>query len=178
MPRRILITYATCTGSTAGVAEAIGKILTEDGMDVDVRLMKDVHDITPYQAVVAGSAIHANRWLPEAMHFLQTQSTELNHRPFAAFLVCMTLAIKNGIYREHVKEFMQPVRGLVLPVSEGCFAGILDIGKVPSLDDKIKFQLSVWMGVWKTGDHRDWGAIHAWAKELEPILAAPKTNSC
>ncbi len=170
MSASILVTYATCTGSTVGVAEAIGKTLTEDGLDVDVRPMAEVDDVTPYRAVVAGSAIHANRWLPEAMHFLQTQRMELNRRPFAAFLVCMTLAIKDGIYGEQVKEFMQPVRGLVQPASEGCFAGILDIGKVPSLDDKIKFQMSVWMGVWKTGDHRDWEAIQAWARELKSIL--------
>jgi menaquinone-dependent protoporphyrinogen oxidase len=171
MPEKILVTYASRSGSTAGVAEAIAKILAEEGEPVDVRSMNEVADVTPYRAVVAGSAIQGNRWLPEAMQFIQTHRVELNRRLFAAFLVCMTLAIKNGIYGEQVKEFMQPVRARVRTVSEGCFAGILDISKVPTLGDKIKFQTSVWMGVWTTGDHRDWEAVRAWAKELKSILA-------
>lgn len=170
MSEKILVTYATCTGSTAGVAEAIMKVLAEDGTPVDLRPMIDVADVLPYRAVVAGSPLHGNQWLPEAMQFLRTHCTELNRRPFAAFLVCMTLAIKDGIYREHVREFMQPVRALVRPVSEGYFAGILDIAKVPTLGDRIKFLISVKMGVWSTGDHRDWEAIRTWAEELKPIL--------
>jgi menaquinone-dependent protoporphyrinogen IX oxidase len=35
----ILVTYALRTGSTAGVAEAIGKILSESGTRVDVQPM-------------------------------------------------------------------------------------------------------------------------------------------
>ena len=38
MNDRILVTYATCTGSTAGVAEAIGKFLTEGGVGGNHRL--------------------------------------------------------------------------------------------------------------------------------------------
>ena len=170
MSEKILVTYATCTGSTAGVAEAIGKVLADGGSSVDVRPIIEVTDVTPYRAVVAGSAIQGNRWLPEAIQFVKANRVELNRKPFVVFLVCMTLAIKDGIYREHVKEFMQPVRELVRPVSEGCFASILDIAKVSTLGDRIKFQISVKMGVWTTGDHRDWEAIRAWASDLKHRL--------
>ncbi len=36
MTEKILVTYATCTGSTVGVAEAIGKTLAESGLEVEV----------------------------------------------------------------------------------------------------------------------------------------------
>jgi menaquinone-dependent protoporphyrinogen oxidase len=172
MSDKILVTYASRTGSTAGVAEAIGKTLAEQGLQVDVLPMSQVKDLSPYRAVVAGSAIRGARWLPEAMQFVQTHPAELASKPFAAFLVCMTLAMVSAEeYRSHVSSMLQPVRALVTPVSEGLFAGILDIGKVPSLSAKIKFRLSVMMRVWTEGDHRDWDAIHAWAKELGPRLA-------
>jgi menaquinone-dependent protoporphyrinogen IX oxidase len=106
------------------------------------------------------------------MQFMQAHQVALAQKPFAAFLVCMTLAIGNGKYREHVADFLQPVRALVKPVSEGFFAGALDISKVPSFADRLKFRLSVLFGVWSEGDHRDWKAIRAWAEELKPILAA------
>jgi len=169
---KILVTYATCTGSTVGVAEAIGKTLSEGGLIVDVLPMKEVKDLTPYRAVVAGSAIQSKQWLPEAVDFVRANRAELSRKPFAAFLVCMTLAMKNGEnYRPFVVEFLAPVRALVRPVSEGQFAGVLDIAKVPSFSERIKFRLSVLFGVWTEGDHRDWKAIRGWAESLIPRLA-------
>jgi len=55
-------------------------------------------------------------------------------------------------------------------VSEGLFAGALDISKVPSFRDRLKFRLSVVFGVWSEGDHRDWNAIRAWADGIRPLL--------
>jgi menaquinone-dependent protoporphyrinogen oxidase len=85
--------------------------------------------------------------------------------------VCMTLAMKNADkYRQFVSDFMQPVRALVKPVSEGLFAGCLDVSKVPTFSDRLKFRISVLFGVWTEGDHRDWNAIRLWAESLRPLL--------
>jgi len=167
----VLIAYASRTGYSVGVAEAIGKTLADNGLLVEVRPMVEVRDISPYRAVVAGSAIQDKRWLPEAMQFMQLHRQALAERPCAVFLVCMTLAMKNADqYRGFVSDFLQPVRALVRPVSEGLFAGGLDIRKVPSASDRFKFRLSVLFGVWKEGDHRDWNAIRAWSESLPPLL--------
>jgi menaquinone-dependent protoporphyrinogen oxidase len=179
MSNKILVTYATCTGSTVGVAEAIGATLSEGGLTVDVLPMKEVKDLTAgaYRAVVAGSAIQGKQWLPEAVDFVRANRAELSRKPFAAFLVCMTLAMKNGEnYRPHVAEFLSPVRALVRPVSEGLFAGRLDISKVPTLKDRLMFRLSVLFGVWSEGDHRDWKAIRQWAESLAPKLMESKVS--
>jgi menaquinone-dependent protoporphyrinogen oxidase len=167
---KILVAYASRAGSTAGVAEAIGKTLAENGLEVEVRPMQDVTDLTPYRAVVAGSAIQGGRWLPEAMQFMQTHRAALARKPFAAFMVCMTMSMKNEQYRQGVKEWLEPVRALVKPVSEGFFAGALDLSKVPSLRKRLMFRVSVATGVWSEGDHRDWDAIHIWASALAAKL--------
>lgn len=172
MQNKILVTYASGTGSTAGVAEAIGKTLANNGSQVDVLPMNDVRDLTSYQAVVAGSAIQAGKWLPEAMQFIQENQAQLARKPFASFLVCMTLAMpKAEEYRAHVSTWMNPVNAIVRPVSQGLFAGALDTQKIPSFGDRMKFRLSVLMGVWKEGDHRDWKAIQTWAASLAPKLS-------
>jgi len=171
MNDKILVAYASRLGATAGVAEAIGKTIAESGAPVDVLPMQDVKDLPPYHAVVAGSAIRASKWLPEAMQFMQTHQAALVQKPFAAFLVCMTLAMPGADkYREHVATWLEPVRSLVRPVSEGLFAGVLDIDRVESFGDRLKFRLSVAFGVWSEGDHRDWNAIRAWAESLPPLL--------
>lgn len=171
MSDKILVTYASRTGSTVGVADAIGKTLAESGAQVDVLPMQELKDLAPYRAVVAGSAIQNKQWLPEAMQFIRTHQAQLARKPFAAFLVCMTLAMRNGeSYRPFVSEFLAPVRALVRPVSEGLFPGVLDIRKIPSPGDRLKFRLSVLFGVWSEGDHRDWDAVRGWAGELRSKL--------
>jgi menaquinone-dependent protoporphyrinogen oxidase len=167
MTEKILVTYASRTGTTAGVADAIGKMLADSGLDIDVLPMNEVKNIELYKAVIAGSAIQAAKWLPEAMDFIESNRVILNKKPFAAFMVCMTLAMPNGEkYRQGISEWMEPVRRIVHPLSEGLFAGSLDLSKVPSFGDRLKFRVSVWMGVWKAGDHRNWEAIRKWAEEL------------
>ena len=171
MNDKILITYATCTGSTAGVAETIAKILSENGMPVDLLPMQEVKNLEPYQAVVVGSGIQDRQWLPEAMRFLQNHHVILARKPVATFSLCMTLAMKNGEkYRPEIMKWLALVRRIARPVSEGVFAGVLDIAKIPSFSDRMKFRLSVLFGVWSEGDHRDWNAIKAWTNELSSHL--------
>jgi menaquinone-dependent protoporphyrinogen oxidase len=172
MNNKILVTYASRAGSTAEVAQAIGQTLTEGGAQVDVISMTDVKDLSAYQAVVAGSAIRGQKWLPEAMQFMRTHRAELAQKPVAEFSVCITLAMKNGEqYRSGVREWVAPVRALVNPVSEGLFAGRLDFTKLPFNWDTLMLRLTVALGIFPRGDHRDWNAVRAWAGSLPSALA-------
>jgi menaquinone-dependent protoporphyrinogen oxidase len=167
MNNRILVTYASRAGSTAGVAEAIGKTLIERGAQVDMLPMQDVKDLTPYSAVVAGSAIRAAKWLPEAMQFIQANRAELAQKSFAMFTVCITLAMsKTDQYRAAVAGWVAPVRAQVRPVSEGLFAGMLVFSKLPLNWETLKLRATVALGIFPRGDHRDWDAIRAWAQTI------------
>ena len=171
MSNRILVTYASRAGSTAEVAEAIGKTLSEGGMQVDVIPMTEVKDLSPYQSVVAGSAIRGSKWLPEAVQFIQTHRSELNQKRFAMFTVCITMAMKNAEnYRTGVMGWVAPVRAMVNPLSEGLFAGMLDFNKLPVNWDTLMLRLTVALGIFPRGDHRDWNAIRSWAEGLKSVL--------
>lgn len=172
MSDQILVTYASQTGSTAEVAAFMGQTLTENGFSVTVAPMQDVKDLSPYIGVIAGSAIQSSQWLPEAMTFLETHQTALQQKPFAAYLLCMTLAMKGNKYQEQVSGWMQPIRDIANPFSEGLFAGALHLDRIDNFWARFGFRLSVMMGVWKEGDHRDWEAIRAWTKELIPTFEA------
>jgi len=120
---------------------------------------------------VAGSAIRGQKWLPEAMQFMRDYQPELSRKPFASFMVCITLSMANASqYLEGLKSWMSPVRDMVRPVSEGYFAGALDFSKLPFSLNVLAMRFVVLIGVWKQGDHRDWNAIQLWAKSLGPLL--------
>ncbi len=171
MSKNILITYASYTGSAETIAALISSDLESRGFKTAVIPMPDVKDISPFDAVIAGSAIHSGKWLPEAFDFLESFKEQLVTRPFAAYLVCMTMAMKKSEkYLQFVSDFMIPVRQIITPVSEGHFAGKLEIRKLPSLSDKIKFRISVATGVWKEGDHINKVEISKWSESLSHIL--------
>jgi menaquinone-dependent protoporphyrinogen oxidase len=176
MMNKILVTYASRTGTTAETAEVISKILKESGTEVDVLPMQAVNDVSPYQAVIAGSAIRAARWLPEAMHFIRTHQATLRHKPFAMYTVCITLAMpaaRSEEYRNGVMTWTAPVRAIVQPLSEGLFAGMIDFGKLPFNWETLKLRATVALGIFPRGDRRDWNAVHDWAESLKPILSIP-----
>ena len=174
MTHTVLVTYASRTGSTAEIAQAIGTNLREGGVPVDVKPMQEIKELAPYQAVIAGSAIRGARWLPEAVQFIRSHQSELRHKPFAMFTVCITLAMANSEqYRTAVAGWTAPVRAIVNPLSEGLFAGMLDFNKLPMNWETIKLRATVAMGIFPRGDHRDWDAVRAWAEGLKPRIATP-----
>ena len=170
MSNKILVTYASRAGSTAEVAGAIGKSLTAGGAEVEVRPMQEVGDLTAYSAVVAGSAIRGAKWLPEAMQFMRTHQASLRQKPFAAFLVCITLGMPGKNYRAGVATWLAPVRALAPPVSEGLFAGALDSPKIPLTFNTLLMRAAVALHILPQGDCRDWNAINAWAESIRPAL--------
>jgi menaquinone-dependent protoporphyrinogen oxidase len=178
MGLKILVTYATRTGSSAGVSSSIAQSLKESGADVDIHKMQDVFDLTAYDAIIAGSPVHSGKWLPEAMEFLQRHKDTLSKKPFATFMVCMTLSRSSSAkYRKRVSEWMKPVRDIAVPISEGYFAGKLEIKFIPSFINRLKFWLKHILRIWRQGDHRDWSAIKNWAKDTyQKIVAESSIN--
>jgi menaquinone-dependent protoporphyrinogen oxidase len=170
----VLVTYASRSGSTAEIAQAIGETLTQQGLSVDVRPMTQVTSVAQYQAVIAGSAVRQQQWLPEAMQFLEAHQGELAQKPVATFEVCMALATKNPARYTRALQtasaWMEPARQLVTPVSEGYFAGVLELKNIKELRFRIALGAMVRFGLFPEGDHRDWNAIRNWANTLPAKL--------
>ncbi len=171
MNNKNLITYASRAGSTAEIAEAIGRTLAQNNARVDVLSIENVKDLSSYRAVAVGSPIRGSKWLPEAMQFIQKHRSELASKPFATFTTSITLAMSNSDqYRQAVSGWIAPVRALVKPLSEGLFPGVLDFTKLPLTFDTLKLRLVVALGIFPKDDRRDWKAIQAWAERLRPLL--------
>ncbi|MEM9950546.1 MAG: flavodoxin domain-containing protein [Chloroflexota bacterium] len=173
MVNKILVTYATRAGSTQGIAEAIARTLQAQNFAVTLQAMQDVHDLSAYDAVIAGSAIRYDKWLPEATQFVERHQATLSQKAFAPFVVCLAMASQNPKRREKAivtaSNYLSPIRALVPTISEGLFAGVLDLSKL-SLMPRIIFSTVTTLGLFKEGDYRDWDAIEQWTLDLSSRL--------
>jgi menaquinone-dependent protoporphyrinogen oxidase len=161
--RRVLVVYASRTGSTAEIAQVMGATLAMRGWRTDVVSVCDRPLVTGYDAVVLGSAVHGGKWLPEAIAFIEENVAALRRVPVAVFTVH---GMNLGSDAERVaarRAYLDLVRTRIAPIDEVWFAGV-----VPQ-PVKSNF-LALWMyraaGGGCEGDCRDWSAIRAWAEQV------------
>jgi len=175
MNGKILVVYASEYGSTAGVAEAIGKELCNKGASVDVRLAKKVTHLSSYRGVILGSPIYKGKWMPDAVRFIEENSGVLSKIPVAYFVVCMTMQNPTEDNRRKALAYLDPVLHSVpqvKPVKVGLFAGALRYDKLSWLMIKILKSKGL-----QEGDFRNWDTIRAWAANLYEIHGSA-SNFC
>ncbi len=175
---RILIVYASQFGTTGEVAEAIGETLSQAGHIVETRWVKDAKDIEIYDAVVIGSAIQYDHWMPEARAFLTANQMALSQIPVAYFFTCMTLSKRNQKSEQQALNYADKLHTLapqVKPIDIGRFAGALNYNKMPFIFRVIAPVLFSIFRV-KAGDYRDWDAIRAWAKSIQAKLVVEQVQ--
>ena len=171
--KKVLVAYASHCGTTGGVAEAIGKVLCDRGAVVDVRLVGNVNDLSPYHAIIVGSAIRMGKWLPEAAGFVKNNQDTLNRLPIAYFVVCLTMRDNTAENRSKVLAYLDPVRKeapRIQPVATGLFPGAVNFNKLSFVHKTILKAKGV-----SEGDYRDWLAIKAWATDVAPTLLATQS---
>ena len=78
---KLLVTYASKYGSTAEIAEVIGKELGKRNYEVDVKPVSRVDNLTGYDGFVIGSAVYAGSWMKPAAKFLRSNQEQLTERP-------------------------------------------------------------------------------------------------
>ena len=162
MSRKVLVAYATRAGSTAEVADSIGRAMAACSAVVDVKPARDVTDISAYQMVVLGSAVHAGQLMPEVKAIVRKHKAALQQKQVAGFVVCLAAKDTTAAARKSAAGYLEPVRKELKLVSEAAFAGRMDYLKLSPLG---RFFLK---NVIKApeGDYRNWPAIKAWAEGL------------
>lgn len=169
MQPKVLVAYATKYGATAGIAEKIGHVLQEAGLQAQVLPVEQVHDLAPYGAVVLGSAVYVGQWRKEAAAFLKAQEEALAQRPVWLF---SSGPLGEGDPVQLMKgwrfpEDLQPIADRIGPRDIAFFHGALDPGKL-SLGERLLLRALKA----PAGDYRDWKAISAWASSIAEALKA------
>jgi menaquinone-dependent protoporphyrinogen oxidase len=188
---KILVAYATNSGTTPDVAKAIGEELQKSGNQVDVLSLEQVTDLSAYHAVVLGAPMIMG-WHRGALAFLKANRRVLAGKAVALFITCVSLtetgeSSVDGVpvfvdeklpfapqdparlsFKERystVTNYVRPIlraAPAVKPVSVGVFGGRLDIFRLGLLH-KLFVMLVIQA---KPGEKRNWDAIRAWAGGL------------
>jgi menaquinone-dependent protoporphyrinogen oxidase len=165
---KILVVYDSKFGSTAEIAEFIGKHLPTSNQIIDIKPIDEVQNLSPYNNVIIGSAIQYNKWLPAARDFIVIHENELSIKNVSFFLVCLTLARDNEKSSKEADTYAKEIESLVPNVKVqhfGKFAGVLDYSKMSFAQRILAKGIFLILGI-KEGDYRDWNEIENWTKRL------------
>ncbi len=156
----VLVTYATKYGSTQEVAEAVAAMLSENGLQTEVRPAREVHTLDGYSAVVLGAALYIGRWHKDAHKFLKRHSDTLSSLPVAIFaLGPLTNAEKERQDSRTQLDHELTKASWLAPVSVEVFGGVINPAKLHFPFNHMQ-----------AGDARDWTAIRAWSGKLTTLF--------
>ena len=163
MPSSVLVAYGTTNGSTAEIAEAVAKVLREDGLTVDVLPAQAVTSVASYEAVVVGGGVYAGRWQKDARRFLRHHRRALAGRPLWMF---SSGPLDASASERDIPPVPGVQRAMVRLDARGhvTFGGCLEEGAKGFIARKI-------VSSGKGGDFRDFAEIEEWAKRVAGELA-------
>jgi menaquinone-dependent protoporphyrinogen oxidase len=170
----VLVAAASKHGATGEIAARIGARLAEHGVDVQVKNLEHVTDISGYDAFVIGSGIYLGTWLKNARRFLDEHADELAQRP--TWLFASGSIVGDPPVADDPNALRAGLADRLVELTHArehkLFAGKLDTNTL-GLFEKI----AVGGAHASEGDHRDWQALDLWADaiahELEPVFHDP-----
>ena len=162
MSTSVLVGYATSYGSTQEVAEAIAATLREAGLSVDLRLLREVRNLSGYNAVVMGAPLIMFHWHKDAMQVLSRHREALSLLPVAVFVL-------GPVHDPHDDQEWQDSHAQLAkelakypwfhPLVVEMFGGRYD-------PEKLRFPLKQMAGKEPASDLRDWEVIRIWSAGL------------
>lgn len=174
---KALIAFGSRYGSSTEIAEEIGKIMENQGVEVNlVNLRKNkVDNINNYDLIVVGSGIKMGKWTKEPLKFLNKNKSTLQDKKVALFVSCGAPLNGKEKMDEAMELYLEKIAKESLsgePVSMGLFGGVFD----PNANNGLMYKMAIKMAkkgfeekgvdTSKRYDYRDWDEIRDWARKL------------
>jgi menaquinone-dependent protoporphyrinogen oxidase len=165
---KVLVTAASRHGATEDVAASIARVLRLRGLKAEEVPPTEVHDLTPYDAVVVGSAVYEGQWLTPATEFVDRFGASLASRPVWLFSSGPVGAPPTLVVNPNVATIM---------ATTGAREHRVFAGRIDQQDLTTSERATVRAVHAPDGDYRDWAAITEWATEIADNLAAASAES-
>jgi menaquinone-dependent protoporphyrinogen oxidase len=164
MLMRLLVTYASKYGSTAEIAEIIGKELRLRNHEVEVKPVGEVDSLDGYEGFIIGSAVYAGGWMKPAAKFLRSNQQLLADQPLWLFSSGPTgqgdpNEIMDGwTFPENMEKLLETIK----PYDVILFHGNIDLDRLNFAERMIIKSVKA-----TVGDYRDWLVIRKWAGRID-----------
>lgn len=163
---KVLVAYASKRGSTAEIATAVAETLRDAGLEVDLRECGEADDVSPYDAVVLGSAVYMKRWRGDASHFLRKRSKQLAERPLWVF----SSGPVGDPDQPEKPEWNEPPKIVKKVEKLGARDHVVFGGRLPA-DPHGPIEKAMVTGIpAEFRDRRDWDEIRSWATGIASDL--------
>jgi menaquinone-dependent protoporphyrinogen oxidase len=178
---KALIVYGTRYGTAAEIAEEIGKVIKNEGIEVDLVNSRGIknYDISSYDMVIVGSGIKIGKWTKGSLKFLENNKSTLSDKKVALFVTCGAANMEETM-AEGQEKYLDEVAEKYLfnkPAATGLFGSVYDPNASHGLMYKLATKFIVKKGLDKHGidtskrlDYRNWDEIRAWALNLTNML--------
>ena len=165
---RILVTFGSKLGGTAGIAGTIASALRSDGHDVVVVPASSRVHADGFGAVIIGGALYAGRWHKDARRFVMKNRADLAVRPVWFF--------SSGPLDDSASEStIRPTRQVAGLMNQVGARGHMTFGG--RLEPGVKGFPAAAMARENSGDWRDHDRIRQWAGEISARLEGVRTGT-
>ncbi len=166
---RVLVAYASKYGATAEIAERIGKVLQDRGLQADVLPAEHVRDLAPYQAVILGSAVYMSNWRKPAVAFLKANEKALAARPVWLFSSGPPSRKDEAFAQgKTLPNALKPIADRIRPRDIVVFHGFLNPRRLNFIEKWMIKNVKA-----PYGDFRRWKDIRAWTNSIAAALKGP-----
>ncbi|MCJ0891988.1 flavodoxin [Rhodococcus sp. ARC_M12] len=165
---KILVSTAGRHGATDSLGRELARVFEHSGGDVDLRAPASVACVDDYDALVIGSAVYSDRWVPAAKALVDRVSRS-EHPPVWLFS-CGPLHSSDRPV--NVTSDAAHAASVLHATAHRTFPGKLDPERLSAGERQI-FENSGAVA----GDFRDWVLVCNWAREILACLTAGTPGS-
>ena len=163
-------------GSTREIAQHVASRMAVALGAVECRSVEEVGAVSGYEAVVVGSAIHNQSWLPPASLFFTGHAPELAKRPVWAFSVGMADALPKPFRKRAAALQQERLAGVLVkevPLrGHKIFSGVYHASQ---MSGSLRMLLRLTGG--RFGDLRNWADVDGWTDQITAQLANPASSA-
>lgn len=158
---RVLVTWGSKLGGTAGIAETIASQLRSRGIDVVAVPASHAWSPAVFDAVIVGGSLYANRWHADARRYIERYARELTRVP--------TWIFSSGPLDDSAeRESLDPPRSVQALAARIGSQGHVTFGG--RLDEHATGFIAGSMAKKHHGDWRNFDRVRVWANQIADAL--------
>jgi menaquinone-dependent protoporphyrinogen oxidase len=184
---RALIIHASRHGGSTGIAERMGEVIREAGVEAVVASARDLPDPRAFDGCIVGAGVYMGSWVEDGIKYLDRYAPTLARMPVWLFSSGPLRGSTKtpAVPADPIEVALGPSQGpgsggrrkveavaeRIHPREHRVFSGMFDPDAPPAnLAERFVRLMPGSKGILPEGDFREWPEIEQWAREIATTL--------